>query len=503
MVHQYVADKKEVKEHKKEVASIQPKVKNAESWDVVLFGKKRKPTDPIAPEYVHETFILDHLAELSNQALLSLAAAIFAGSLALDESFSPAQFMVELNQDNEITRFTRIDLSASGRFGLARLENKDFKLGKTSDLYTKSGQISNRYVDYLLKDPNVMVYVCVFWSDFNKKTIDELVSDRKECFCRQINKIPDDLRQDTLNRIYDIYTEKSSITRKISQNITQKQLEDMMGQVLEACVIQMQKEGVAKIKDLLNQVELDCKEYQFSRKKLEFGIVDDEDSLSGVYDIACLINKRITNLHSKSGSNLNAVLSQSYQILAYMYAQISIAYQCGAPLIPANIIELLQIKIILLQKLIQYKDHLQKSLLQNGAPTKIILVSEAIGRLFVAPLSDYSEIIDTLKPICEPRLVPMTIGSAKGNELFGFLQKQLKKMTRLKSEICDKEEDEECMSLEGILDFFGMKPKRISDKLQPTLFSKPSSHSNLKPDSKSELTPGRKVGQTSVSAPSG
>ncbi len=477
VVDQYMADKKEIKEYKREVASIQPKVKDAKPWDVVLFGKKREPNHPVSQEFRNQAVILDHLAELSNVAVLSLAASIMAGMLCREESFHFAQYMVGMDKDDEIIKFIRIDLGASGRYGRARLEAKDFKLG-TSDVYAKSGQFGKRYVDYLLNAPNVMIYVCLFWSEFDIDDIDKLVSDSKECFRLQINKVPGDLQQDILNKIYDIYTKKSSIKRN-NQDITQQQLDDIMNSVLKACVMQMQEEGAAKINDLLNKVELERKNYKFSRKKLESGIIDEDDSVSGVYDIACLINKRIINLYRKQDSNLSAELSHSYQILAYMYGRISTGYLSGTPLVPANIIELLQIKIMLLQKLIKYKDHLLEALLQNGAQRKIILISEAIGRLFVSPVSDYSEIIDTLKPICKPRLMPLIVTElTEGEKLFRFLQKKLKTFAKLKFEMLT-----ENISIK-VLDFFGVKPELISDKLPLTFFPTSPDHSNLKHDSK-------------------
>jgi hypothetical protein len=499
------------------VATIQPMVENATPWPKIWFGDNRNPYDLISLESRYEPQLLDHLAILSNEAKNSFAAGLCVSQNSLNESLHSGQVMCvteetekkESKIDKDILRFVLIDAGARCRHALVRwLGNKNLEIQdedertlyydssededsksddkakksdfefKTSEKYAASGQWFKDYLSYYLKDPDISAFVYVFWSKLREQDIPKFVEKQIDYFLKQLKVIPKELHMQTLNEVYDIYAKGSSIKRKPKQNISPGQIKWMMRQVFTTNFTQLRAIAKEKIDSLLTEVNRNSRSYGFSSKIMS----DIHKKNYPVYDIVKSLNKRMQYSHNHDESDkLMTKLSENYQFLAYLYASISLKKTPSDDAIfDKMMIELLQIKISMLQRLMKYLNHLTE---KAKGSEKIILVTEAIGKLIISYPQDYPEIINSLQPICNHRLLKS--GPSKGMIVFSFLGKKSERLQKtLKSfkrvieapmktydSSDDKRNTEEVPDQIKSLDWFGSKRMRIADNKPKSLVS--------------------------------
>lgn len=139
------------------------------SFDTLILGHKRNPKTIVSEEARNKDQIKNYMAtEMSEDAKLQLAQAIYISQVNGDESLHTGQFVCfteKVSQngvEKEVIRdIKRIDFGALGRYGALR---GDFDPTQTSDQYAKSGQIGKNYVGYLMQDPVVSNEVHRLWS---------------------------------------------------------------------------------------------------------------------------------------------------------------------------------------------------------------------------------------------------------------------------------------------------------------------------------------------------
>lgn len=314
-----------------------------------------------------------------------------------------------------------------------------------------------------------------------------------------------------INKIYDIYAKGSSQKRNPKKNIMLEELEKIMADVISARVVQMRTIARKQCDELLAEIKKNKESYGFLPENL-FEIT--KSGLKGVdstHRLAYKLNQRIVRAYNRWRSEtkpeeLLTRLTHNYQILAYMYALIAIKPDdkfTDASSLSKEIIELTQIKISMLQKILKYTEHLR----DTRATEKLILVTEIIGRLVNSDGRDYAKIVNDLEPICNPRSLDPRV--PEGMKLFLFLEKKLKRFEKLN--ILFKKSIAECennyhhgtlLRKIKLLDWLGVKPIKISDKsilffsknIKETDEFKSKSKKLLLPDSIDSTLPKTKAG---------
>jgi hypothetical protein len=391
------------------VMSIQPAIENSKPWDTLIFGVKRDPKTVRSVESKDQQLILNHISQFNQKVKSDLAVAIYASTLAGDESLHTAQFMAVVDEKNCIQQMTRVDHGASGRFSQNRYENKDFK-HRTSKVYAASGQFGKEYMTYLLYDDDVKAkYFCLWARNLAEGGIELLTKESVKSFRLQMEKIPYAQKQKTLNEIYDTYTKESSIKRK--GDVTQESLEELMQKIISYRLTSMQTCAIKKIKKVFYEVQKDVKTYGVSAQQLKIieSIFKQDFSDSSEKDILGVIHNihhAITTIYDKSSTLENAIkdhiLLKCYKLLSYMYGSMEFSGVEISPKIFSNI-EKLQIKMNMTKKLREHQDYLKDSKIINDQ-AKIALIDQAICALTEGstPENHPSVILEKLKPITEP-----------------------------------------------------------------------------------------------------
>lgn len=244
-----------VNSEKNEVAiiTIQAFIENSQPWDKIVFGKKRNPKSPWSTEDLNKKPIAKHLASLSNKVQWDIAKALFGKAIAGDESQHFGQFMAILDEKRNICGITGIDLGARERDASLREKTKEFHPHKTSIQYTKGGQIGNDYISFILKNRSILMKYLYLCATLDTRLISNATSQNRKSFRAQMAKIPDSQKTKILNKIYDIYTgNDKTLERKKDQNITQKEIEDIISTVVPARLKQIHSEAQSIITDMLH-----------------------------------------------------------------------------------------------------------------------------------------------------------------------------------------------------------------------------------------------------------
>lgn len=244
------------KPENKSIVTIQPAIKDGVPWDRVILGVKRDPSTWRSIESQNEEKILAHIASLPNSAKADLAAAIFASALAGDESLHIGQFMAILDEENNVIGLVRVDLGARERHGILRLYKNDFK-HETSKAYASSGQFGKKYMNYLLKDPDVRIKYLQLWMQ-SLGVDQEPGKESVDAFRAALSKIPEEKKHETIQKVYAIYAKKFGGKK---EKITQKDLEEVIQKVVSTRISSMrsmaQKEVMKLIAkcDFINKLE--------------------------------------------------------------------------------------------------------------------------------------------------------------------------------------------------------------------------------------------------------
>jgi len=193
--------------------SIQDRVAPQENhtikpWDVVVYGSKRNPKRPISTEYFNQGNIKNNIAAMTEKAQWDLANAIFISTLVGDESLHVGQFMAEVDENNQVTAITRIDLGARERYSAARYNADDFQ-HQTSSLYKNSGQKGKDYISYLLNSPEVREKYLALWS--RELDIQAIARNHARVFLEELSKLPETQQEIALNDIIKTVFKDSEI----------------------------------------------------------------------------------------------------------------------------------------------------------------------------------------------------------------------------------------------------------------------------------------------------
>lgn len=286
-------------EHENKSISIQDKLCKSIPWDVMIYGKKRNPKTLISQELKNQEKIQENINNMSNEVQMQLAIAIYISTLVGDESLHTGQFMVELNQDHEIQKITRIDLGARERFALERSECEDF-CHTTSKSYCRFGQFGKDYVAYLLKNPDVYAKYLQLW--LHTKNIDELICEVGSEFDKQFEKIPQEKNQEAKEKVCSLLS-KRSLTEKWLKKNDLLNLTTILESILASRLALMLENTKEELKTQLQILEVMHVNDDLKKKIIEL-------VLEGKYH-PCMIDDMIKQISREIQNNSNQLLGFS------------------------------------------------------------------------------------------------------------------------------------------------------------------------------------------------
>ncbi|MDP3559692.1 MAG: hypothetical protein Q8R79_05010 [Legionellaceae bacterium] len=210
------------KEEGSKIASIQPGFQTSPNekmigFDLLCLGHKRNPKTTESEEFQNIAGINAVIDAMSDEVKEQLAEAIFLSQLNGDESLHTAQFMVSVNDKNEISKIQRIDFGALGRYAADRQGQET--LFNTSTQYKNKlfTQFKNDYVSYLLQNPVVNHSLAEKWKAVD---ISAAVTAADTRFDQQMQKITDpDIKKKALQGFMNNMLGSGSLTDKAAAKI--------------------------------------------------------------------------------------------------------------------------------------------------------------------------------------------------------------------------------------------------------------------------------------------
>ncbi|MBV8801776.1 MAG: hypothetical protein JO131_02190 [Gammaproteobacteria bacterium] len=409
-------------------ATIVTKQKTVEGkpFDIAILNQKRNPKTLISVDYknINEiTFFIDLLPHVTKSYL---ATVLFGRRMLLDESLHIGQYMWDG------IRLIGIDLGARGRYAHARKETNDFK-HKTSKFYSESGQFKKDYFSYLSIDTDVKIKYMHLWA--REFEIKEIVNKSILSFRKQLAIIPSDQITETLNGIFDIYTKKSTVKRN-KRNVTQEELENMMSDVLHASITQMQQEAKEYIqyflKDITISMQKRCGLDPHDIQTIQQLLISNSYQPNKTEKIIKKLNNWIEKMVNKkwTDSQKDYILNKSYQILAHLHAHIEFNFSDKTQL---QTIELLQLKIKMLRKLLHYKLNKLHSIIFNNDAKTAKINSEISNIAHANQTIDITAIKDIIKPSKS-----LSLFSSQDLSLIKYLSKYAEKYNE-QYEICSSQ----------------------------------------------------------------
>ena len=238
------------------VVTIQQKVTAGTSGntikglDEVIFGRKRDPKTWFSDEWWNNgnwlTFfnnnqgsIKTNLSSLSLEVKWQIAAALYASSLAGDESLHFGQFMAEVDGQGKVIRIVRVDFGARERYSHIRNSSRDNDPVCTSEYYAASGQFFKKYITYFLQDEDIKSKYLALWyrePDFNG--IKKKISDRVTA---SLEKMSREQQKNTITNFLEIIDRKSNPQNflriknmdKDFDSLTEQQLQTIHNQIIK------------------------------------------------------------------------------------------------------------------------------------------------------------------------------------------------------------------------------------------------------------------------------
>ncbi|CDZ79253.1 hypothetical protein BN59_03571 [Legionella massiliensis] len=220
------------------------------AFDKVVFGRKRDPKTLFSEESRNANKIKETIGRMTPEVKKQLAAAIYMSQLNGDESLHIGQFMV-VTEGDKITKISRIDFGALGRFAHART---DFDPLHTSELYQNSGQFGKDYVSYLLQDDEVKKYLLDYWK---KTDVDEVVKQVSDRFDEQVKNLggANDARAAALIGFYKSLVKDADNPKK---QVTLAEIRELLIETTRERCTQMK--AAAEIRDIQRKCEKFMKE---------------------------------------------------------------------------------------------------------------------------------------------------------------------------------------------------------------------------------------------------
>ncbi|MDX1901314.1 MAG: hypothetical protein SFW66_04800 [Gammaproteobacteria bacterium] len=359
--------------------TLQKKLDNAQPWDILILGRKRFSKTPISVEAIYQTNITLNINNMSEEARWKFAMALFASNLACDESLHTGQFMATLNESNEITNMTRIDLGARLRYGKKRMEENDFQL-QTSKPYASSGQLGKDYISYYLSQPDLRIKYLHIWAQNKENIPEEKIAEASvTSFLDALHEIPQDQQEEALINIYKVIAansrnEKQAI--KVFSAFDLKTKIEFTTEILKEIQItnirSMRKNARMEISesvksscdilDLSDKTKFDIFKI-FNWKKANEDITlekNDNDNANVISELFKKIHKEINNEHPMTREQIHAMQT----LLKHLQTSIT----CQSMYDPEKnlsdelkSLEKLTLQFDLMEKLEQYSEHLPSS----------------------------------------------------------------------------------------------------------------------------------------------
>lgn len=196
------------------IVSVQPRVMPStqggavKPWDVLVYGAKREPMSLVSWEQWYEGKLSRGIAELNSMAQWQLAAGIFTSQVVGDESLHVAQFMADVDADNNVIGIKRIDLGARERYARLREIKEEVDPYNTSAQYQSTGQFGKNYCGLMLKSPELNHKLTMLWARLSARSDIELEQAIKksseEAFIAQFAVIPEAQKMEALEGVLKV-----------------------------------------------------------------------------------------------------------------------------------------------------------------------------------------------------------------------------------------------------------------------------------------------------------